>query len=140
MRVRHQVKQQMKELVVESDLYLSGYYAEYLDARNRSVPTWAWLGVLAHGSSEQLRSLAMHDDSDDRGLSGRRLWWQAIAFLAGEILAHHDDDVGLDDLRRSVLLPLELAWLSIDQRSAHPGQLVRTVLNALDQHQRSRRR
>jgi hypothetical protein len=127
MRPRHRVNQ----LMVEADLHLSGYFAEYLDTQNRSVPSWAWLSVLAHSSSEKPRSPAMDDDFGDRRLTGRSLWRQAIAFLAGESLAHHDDDMGLEKQRRSVLLPLELAWLRIGQRSAHPHQLVRTVLTAL---------
>jgi len=133
-------RQQMKELVHESDLYLSGSYAEYLDTRNRPVPTWAWLSALVHGSSEQLRSLAMRDDLGGRLLTRRMLWWQAIGFLAGEILANHDDNVSLDELRRSVLVPLELTWLTTDHGYLHPRELVRTVIGALDQHQKSRRR
>ena len=133
------VRQQMRELVQESDLYLSGYYAEYLDTRNRPVPTWAWLSALAHGSAEQLRSLAMHDDPGDRVPTRRTLWWQAVGFLAAEILAHHDDELGLDELQRSVLVPLELAWPSTDRRYVQPRELVRTVLGALDPYQSSRR-
>jgi hypothetical protein len=131
---------QQKELVQESDLYLSGYYADYLDSRNRPVPTWAWLSVLVHGSSEHLRSLAMQDDLGGRLPTRRILWWQAIGFLAGEILAQHGDDVGLDQLQRSVLVPLELTWLTTDHGYLHPGELVKTVLGALDQYQSTRRR
>jgi hypothetical protein len=134
------VRQQMKELVQESDLYLSGYYAEYLDSRNRHVPTWAWLSVLVHGSAEQLRGLAGQDDLDNRVSTRRTLWWQAVGFLAGEILAHHDDDVGLDELQRSVLMPLELAWLTTERGSLQPRELVKTVLGALDRYQSGRRR
>jgi hypothetical protein len=134
------VRQQMKELVRESDLYLSGYYAEYLDALNRPVPTWAWLSVLVHGSSEQLRLLAVRDDLGGRLSTRRTLWWQAIGFLAGEIMAHHDDGLSLDELRRSVLLPLELSWMTTDHGYLHPRELVKTVLSALDQYRGSRRR
>src|ERR1700722_18691722 len=121
------LRQQMKELVLECDLYLSGYYAEYLNARNRPVPTWAWLSVLAHGSSEQLRPIAIQDRPAGRLPTKRQLWWQAIGFLAGEIVAHHDDDVSLDELRRSVLVPLELTWLTTDHGYLPPRELVRTV-------------
>jgi hypothetical protein len=134
------IRQQMKELVQESDLYLSGYYAEYLDTRNRPVPTWAWLSVLVHGSAEQLRSLATQDDLGDRVPTIRTLWWQAVGFLAGEILDHLDDDVGLDELQRSALMPVELAWPTTHRGYLQPRELVRTVLGALDQYRSSRRR
>jgi hypothetical protein len=133
------IRQQTKELVLESDLYLSGYLADYLDTRNRPVPTWVWLSALVHGSSQQLHSLTIQDDLGVRLPTRRMLWWQAVGFLAGEILAH-DDDVGLDELRRSVLVPLELTWLTTDHGYSHPRELVRTVLAALDQFQSSRRR
>jgi hypothetical protein len=132
------IRQQMKELVQESDLYLSGHYAEYLDRLDRPVPTWAWLSVLVHGSSDQLRSLASQNDVGEQLPTRRMLWWQAVGFLAGEILAYRDD-VSLDELRRSVLVPLELTWLTTDHGYLRPLELVRTVLDALDQRQSTRR-
>jgi hypothetical protein len=128
-----------RRLVKESAVYLSGRYAEYVETRNRPIPDWAWLSTLAHASPEQLRQLA---DQFHRGGTRTRatVWWQAVAFLAGEILSQHDDDRSLDELRRSVLVPLELEWLSAGRRLQRPRQLVRMVLDALDQYQDSQRR
>jgi hypothetical protein len=134
MRPRYRVNQ----LMVEADLHLAGYFAEYLDTQNRSVPSEAWLGVLAHSSSEIHWRWMMISvpDGQPGGRCGDRpsLSWPA-RFLRAPRQRH-----GLEELRRSVLLPLELAWLRIAQRSAHPHQLARTVLTALDQHQSSRQR
>jgi hypothetical protein len=134
------IRQRSKELVRESEFYLSGRYAEYLDTRNGAVPDWAWLGVLAHGPLEQLRSLVAEGPSRDRRQTRTTVWWQAVAFLAGEILSKRNDDRGLDELRRSVLVPLELRWLAAGRSSQGPRQLVKTVLDALDEHHDSRRR
>ena len=129
-----------RDLVRESEVYLSGHYAEYLETRNESVPNWAWLNVLAHGDLEQLRSLV--DRNNLYGRAGMRTsaWWQALAFLAGEILSHQGDDRSLDELRRSVLVPLELNGLAMSRPPQRPGDLVRTVLDALDEHPSSWRR
>jgi hypothetical protein len=127
-----------RELVRETEAYLSGCYAEYLDARNLVVPDWAWLSVLAHGSLDHLRWLALR--SRDVRPTRTALGWQAVAFLASEIVSQIDDDRGLDELRRAALLPLELTWPSVDTTAKGPVRLVRMVLHALDQHRKSWRR
>jgi hypothetical protein len=131
---------QGRDLVQECGIYLSGHYADYLETRNENVPNWAWISVLAQADPELLRSLA-----SEKALSGgvrirASVWWQAIGFLAGEILSQQNDDRGLDDLCRSVLVPLELKWLAGDRPPERPGELVRSVLSALDQYPSSRRR
>jgi hypothetical protein len=131
-------RQAKRELVKETEAFLSGHYAEYLDARSLLVPDWAWLSVLAHGSFEQLRSLAV--SSHDVRPTRTALGWQAVAFLASEIVSQLDDDRGLDELRRAVLLPLELTSPSVDTTAKGPVRLVRTVLDALDLHRKSWRR
>jgi hypothetical protein len=129
-----------RDLIRECEVYLSGHYAEYLETRNENVPNWAWLNVLAHGGPEQLRSLVHENSLYGRGGMRTSVWWQAVAFLAGEILSQQDDDGGLDELRRSVLVPLELNGLAEGCPPQRPGDLVRTVLDALDQHPSSWRR
>jgi hypothetical protein len=130
-------RRRQKDLVQQCESYLSGNYVEYLERRNEAVPNWAWLNLLSQGSAERIRSLA----SERLPVGGMGMnsaaWWQAVAFLAGEILLQQDDDHGLDELRRSVLVPLELSGLAEGQIPKRPGELVRTVLDALDQHPRS---
>ena len=131
-------RQTKKELVKETEAFLSGRYGEYLDTRNRIVPDWVWLGVLAHGSFEQLRALAVSTHTARSKRTALR--WQAVAFLAAEIVSQIDNDRGLDELRRAVLLPLEISWRPEAGHTANdPAQFVRMVLDALDQHQRSTR-
>jgi hypothetical protein len=129
-----------KQLVQECGVYLSGHYAEYMENRNRPVPDWAWLSILAHASPEQLRILATETAGWDARRTRTAVWWQAVGFLAGEILSQQDDDHNLDELRRSVLLPLELKRLTEGRPFDRPRQLVTTVLDALDQHPSSRPR
>jgi hypothetical protein len=129
-----------RDLVKECDLYLSGRYADYLETRSRPVPGWAWLSVLAHSRPETLRELVMENPRSDRGRTRTTVWWQAVGFLAEEILSHQHDDEGLDELRRSVLVPLELKWLTEGRPLQRPRELVRTVLDALDQFPSSRPR
>ena len=126
-----------RDLVRECEFYLSGHYAEYLERRNERVPNWAWLNVLAQGSPETFRTLA----AENAPIGGMGMkssaWWHAVGFLAGEILSQRVDDRGLDELRRSVLVPLELNGLAAGRPPERPGELVRTVLDALDQPPRS---
>jgi hypothetical protein len=122
------------DLVRESEVFLSGDYAEYLETRSENVPNWAWLSVLAHGTPGQLRSLADQNTISARAGLRTSVWWQALAFLAGEIVSQRDDDQDLDQLRRSVLVPLELRGLAGGHPPQRPGDLVRTVLDALDEH------
>src|SRR5580704_19612647 len=101
-------RRRASDLVRESEVYLSGNYPEYLETRNENVPHWAWLSVLAHGTPEQLRSLVDPNILYGRAGTGASTWRPAVAFLAGEILSRRDDDQDLDELRRSLLVPLEL--------------------------------
>ena len=133
-------RRRQRDLVHECESYLSGQYAEYLERRNKRVPNWAWLNVLAQGSPQTFRSLAA-ENVPIGGIGMRSsAWWQAVGFLAGEILTQRIDDRGLDELRRSVLVPLELNGLATGRPPQRPGDRVRTVLDALDQHPSSWRR
>jgi hypothetical protein len=134
------IRRRGRELVTECDVYLSGRYAEYLETRNRPIPDWAWLSVLAHAPPEQLRALVAQDPHCDGRPTRTTVWWQAVGFLAGEILSRQDSDQILDELRRSVLVPLELTSLAAGRPLQRPRQLVRMVLCALDQHQLGRHR
>jgi hypothetical protein len=131
---------QARALVQECDVYLSGHYANYLESRNENVPNWAWMSVLARADPKLLRSLV----AENTLYNGVRMrtsdWWQAIVFLAGEILSQRSNDGDLDELRRSVLVPLELKWLTGERPPERPGELVRSVLSALDDYPSSRRR
>jgi len=123
-----------RHLARECDVYLSGGYAEYLETRERNIPNWVWINFLAHARADQLRELSTQAGFSP-GLPRRTaVWWQAVAFLADEILSRAEDDEELDGLRRSILVPLELDDLHTGRSPRRPGELVRRVLAALDQH------
>jgi len=127
-------KRRGRHLARECEVYLSGDYAQYLDRRDLRIPNWSWISLLAHARPEQLRSLSVRTGGSTRLQKGTKAWWQAVAFLAAEVLSRADDDDQLEHLRRSILLPLELKDLSTGRAPQRPGELVRRVLEALDQH------
>jgi hypothetical protein len=134
------IRRSAREMIQECNVYLSGHYAEYLENRKRPVPDWAWLSILVHARPEELRALVTENAPWGGQRTRTTVWWQAVGFLAGEILSQQDDDRSLDELRRSVLVPLELKRLTEGRPFHRPRQLVRTVLDALDQHPSSRPR
>jgi hypothetical protein len=123
-----------QHLARECAVYLSGGYAEYLDRRDRRIPNWSWISLLAHARPEQLHRLSVRTGGSTRLQKRTDAWWEAVAFLSAEVLSRADDDEELEDLRRSILLPLELKDLFTGRPPQRPGELVRRVLEALDQH------
>jgi hypothetical protein len=111
-------RRQGRDLVQECGVYLSGHYADFLETRNEHVPNWAWINVLAQADPELLRSLVAENALSGGVRKRTSVWWQAIAFLAGEILSHQNDDristncVGLSWCRSS-----SSGWLRI----GHPS-------------------
>jgi hypothetical protein len=94
------------------------------------------LSVLAHSDENRLAALAR----DDRlhVPADRRAWWDAVAFLAGEIL---DTARGLDrspeTVQRTRLIPLELELAARDANGSagmprDPRGLVAVVVAALE--------
>lgn len=113
----------------ECEIFLAGRYAEHLQSSGRTVPAWAWLNRLAHGSIADLRSLAS-------GLGGRQPdpLSAAVRFLAGEVLARTDDADSLAALQRDALVPEELALANRGREPISAGQLVSRVLAVLDRY------
>lgn len=113
-------------LVEACEAFLEGTYVELMDASGASVPVWAWMNLLAHGTEAELRAAA---DALGEGDS----WQQARSFLAGELLEIIDaGHLALAQLQHDVLVPLELDIL--DCRCSNgwtPAQLVRGLLGVL---------
>jgi hypothetical protein len=123
-------------ILEECEAFLDGSWIEHEAARGGPAPSWAWVAVLAHSDAERLTRLAC----DDRVHvpADRRPWWDAVAFLAGEIL---DTARGLswspEQLQRAALIPLELELLAEEAsgRAAiprDPQTFVGRVVTALD--------
>ena len=133
----HRPGRKERRLVRECEIYLAGAYAEFLDSKDRRVPNWAWLNVLAHSRHDQLCRLSLQSAPSSL-FTPSGSWWRALGFLSGEILARATNDDELDFLSRSVLIPLELSYLADGHAPRRPGELVRAVLQALDQRPTSR--
>jgi hypothetical protein len=117
-----------RELADECEVFLSGHYPQYLNESGRSVPEWAWVNILAHGSEEDIRAFAT---GAPRVCDAT--WHHALAFLAQEVVseaARRGADIA--DLQRTTLVPLELELAaSSSQSEMRRARVVGSVLSAL---------
>ncbi len=118
-------------VVAEATAIIEGTVAD-VAADTWSPPPWTWINRLAHGSWEDISSLAQ----------GRwramRVWEGATTFLAGEIRTCARTPEGLLRVQRSALIPLELDVL--DGQVAAPNtplELVSMVRGELDRIRRA---
>ncbi len=126
------------ELGDECEAFLTGDYATYLAARNRPVPVWVCLNVLAHGDHDAVTAVAAGAPRGDAS-PHTAAWQRALAYLAQEVLSETTRrGCSLGDLQRSTLVPLELELAGRDTRFLGPTQLVSTVLTVLAEHPTSR--
>ncbi|HWD54503.1 MAG TPA: hypothetical protein VG346_05240 [Acidimicrobiales bacterium] len=99
-------------LARECEAYLSGTLAEYWEAQGTAVPVWTWTNLLAHGSDGQIADCVHRPAKPPR--TGRS-WQIARSYLAYEVLDLTSEDISLEELQSTVLIPLEL------ELAAHPG-------------------
>jgi hypothetical protein len=124
--------------VPELEALLGGTYVEYLERRGFSVPPWAWINLLAHGSEDALRSAAR---ARPRPFLSVSVWRHARSYLAGEVLGAADRTGSLAAFQAAVLVPRELADLaSRPSLRIRPGQWATGVLAAVEDYQRVTRR
>jgi hypothetical protein len=89
------------ELSEECSTFLAGAYREYLEIRGGSIPAWAWINVLAHGTRGDIEVAASQcGDDTPVALVGEMAAAMVAALGRGECLV---------DLQRNTLIPLELA-------------------------------
>ncbi len=94
-------------LIEECQAFLVGSYADHLDGKGLTIPTWAWTNLLAHGSVADLHRA--EDSSHTQGSPAHLQWRAARSHLAREILDQSRNcPVDLEELQRKVLIPLEL--------------------------------
>jgi len=127
----------MIALVDESASYLYGTLAVELHAGGRPVPGWAWVSALAHAPADVITSWADRPESSAPAADGTTdRWMAALSVAAKEIIATAADaDVGLDEVQRSVFLPMERRGTSV----SGPDHLVRLSLRSLRQYQETAR-
>ena len=69
----------------ECEAFLAGQLVEYLVARGRAVPSWAWLNKLAHAGPDELDRIAAGVPAYGRGPE-YAAWNQSLTVLAADLL------------------------------------------------------
>lgn len=96
-----------RRLAYESEVFLSGQYAQVLQTDGHAVPPWAWLNALAHGSQGLLIELAERRRYAEANSDDER-WNQVVGGLAAELLAIASwTGRRVDELQRAALVRLE---------------------------------
>jgi hypothetical protein len=119
----------------ELDAFLAGCFVEWAMEHGPSVPAWAWMNRIAHGSMAELEA-ATDQSPVPVGHPGLELWGLTSCFLARELLATATDDEGLHELQQRVLVPVELDLAKEWWRTRSPKELATVVLAALHDAQR----
>lgn len=122
-------------IVTECESFLAGRYEQHLRSVGRTLPSWARLNQLSHGSAADIRSLASGHNSYEDAPE----WAAAVRFLATELLARAGVATPLAVLQREVLVPEELELANRWTEALTAGQLVSRVLVALDRYAEERR-
>jgi hypothetical protein len=121
-----------EELAAETEAFLHGRAAMWLDRQGRAVPDWAWLNCVARSSLDDLAAL----DRISWKKRASHSWAHGYLIpLATELVGRsRGDDATLADLQRRFLWPLELRLLKgSGPRVGGPLEmlaLVRTALGA----------
>lgn len=127
------------ELIGDCEAFLVGHVAERIEGRAASVPAWAWMNLLAHGSEHDLcseRAIVR-----PRQLTSDDEWRAARSYLAVEVLNLAAEFGPLAELQRRVLVPLEQRLASRPEVAGwRPRQWVESVEAALDKHRQACRR
>jgi len=127
------------ELIGDCEAFLVGHVAERIEGRAASVPAWAWMNLLAHGSEHDLRS--ERAVVRPRQVTSGDEWRAARSYLAVEVLNLAAEFGPLADLQRRVLVPLEQRLASRPEVAGwRPCQWVWSVEAALDKHRQAWRR
>jgi hypothetical protein len=124
-------EQRSPNVTDEFDSYLAGTYAGWLMRRRQSVPAWAWVNQLAHGTVaelDELRSGVFPPTDPEVDVS---LWQQVLTFLATEVLDRAENDDELRELQRAVLIPVELRLVDQWWYALAPIDIATIVLVAL---------
>ena len=128
-------------LVRECESFLDGRYATELARARRTVPGWAWLSALAHSPASRLVAWAGSSDVNLRtGEEEGDEWRAAVSMLSARLLATAAAmDCDVEDLQRSVLVPLELDVGRLRSVGGDTAQLLGEVLRGIDAYRNSPR-
>jgi hypothetical protein len=116
-------------IALECESFLEGTLAEYWDDKGMDVPVWAWMNMLAHGSTRRIGECVLRPS---RPRPASRSWRVARSYLAYEVLDLTDLEFTLAELQSTVLVPLELEMAArADVATWTPRQWVDLVEDAL---------
>jgi hypothetical protein len=116
-------------IALECGAFLEGTLAEYWDDKGMDVPVWAWMNMLAHGSTRRIGECVLRPS---RPRPASRSWRVARSYLAYEVLDLTDLEFTLAELQSTVLVPLELEMAArADVATWTPRQWVDLVEDAL---------
>lgn len=120
--------------------FLTGMLAEYRLDHGGYVAPWEWTNLLAHGGEEELRrelAARHHRTSAPERQDPITAWRAARSYLVAELLGLVETCGPLDDLQRSVLVPLELDLAArLDVAQWRPNQWLLAVDAALSARRR----
>jgi hypothetical protein len=120
-------------LIADTEVYLSGEYANHLRRHGDTVPGWAQLNQFAHADIETLRRDRRRPSARQPAISANlpeEAWRTAHELLAGEIIELVGrDPLLLSHLQRNILIPLELKLMC--ERDLTAFELVQFARSAL---------
>jgi hypothetical protein len=120
----------MNSLVAdECESFLSGVYVDHLLDRDREVPSWAWINLIAHASPERLAELANEGPSPSMARSDYRAWRIVIRTIAENVLAAATETATpIAEIQSLTLMPIEFALMA---NPVGPRTTLRVVEHAL---------
>lgn len=137
-RERKQPKKRTTPTIAdECEAFLSGHIADLYEESELTVPCWAELNRLAHGSLQDLEQLA----TDSAPMSTRLAdasWRYTLRRLSAQMITDIDDPAALRRVQAAVLWPLEEQLLAApDGPVQTPSELFRIVVSVLREHSQS---
>ncbi|MGH9067455.1 MAG: hypothetical protein ACRD0J_08215 [Acidimicrobiales bacterium] len=123
-----------RTLSEECEAFLAGTYSVRLDRSGTVVPPWAWVNGLAHGDLARVQAIAGGQPQKATWSALRwEPWPAAVVYLAGEVLGVVEaEGIGLAEVQREVLVPLEALLAATPERATRPSDLAGLVTTALD--------
>ena len=120
----------------DCEAFLHGTHVEYLDSAACIIPSWAWLNVLAHGTEDQITSLANGASSQYEAAGRGTEWASMMSLLAVEMLGlAKATSRSVSEIQRSILVDVEPALArECDNRCPRPREVVGRTMAALHGH------
>jgi hypothetical protein len=127
-------------LVDETERFLRGCYLEDALADGQDLPSWAWLATLAHADATDLEAASAWATTEDGAHPEYDAWRRVLQRLSSQVLSlARSTGLGLGEVQRDVLVPLELALMTTPVGPATLYRVVSSMLGTLEHHVESGR-